>query len=176
MGLVVHPRVQRKAAFLEPGLGIGVVEIVERALGGDDLGAQFLEDLQAIDVIGVIVGHEHLDNGLVGHPADLLEQHGSQGRGAQGIDDDHALIGDHDAGIGYEPLVLDGRAGGALNVIGVRRDLFQRHLHRSRRVALEDGGQILGVGDGVRGQQHKQGTGGKQGLHGSHAHKLRKTN
>ena len=78
MGHVVHPRIQRKAAFLEPGLGVGVVEIVQRALWRDDLGTQFLEHLQAIDVIGMIVGYEHLDDGLVGYPADLFEQHGGQ--------------------------------------------------------------------------------------------------
>ena len=59
----------------------------------------FLEGLQTVDMIRVIVADDDSLDGAVGHLADTL-QHAVAQRGCpQGIEHDHPIVGDHESGI-----------------------------------------------------------------------------
>ncbi len=56
--LAVHPGKEVPCALLAPALGFPVREVFERAAMGPDLRSRVLERLQAVEVVGVVMGHD----------------------------------------------------------------------------------------------------------------------
>ena len=81
----------------------------------DDLRAQFLEYLQAVNVISVIVGDNDFADRLVADRTDLAEEPGRQRGRTQGIDDEVALTGDDQDNVIVGADGADTLSGGAGN-------------------------------------------------------------
>jgi len=90
--------------------------------------------LQAIDMVGVVVGDDDVADFFVRHPGNLGQQPlGQRGR-AQGVNHHHAAGGDDEAGVGDKVLVR-GRAQGrqAFYIPAAWRRLARLHGGRGRR-------------------------------------------
>ncbi|MNT31636.1 hypothetical protein D3C72_1674810 [compost metagenome] len=104
---------------LDLGLHVGLAALDDhfpRAAAGDDL-------LRAFGEVGrcaqhahrVVVRQHHVLDGLVGDGADARDQVLRHRRGGGGVDDQHAIVADHDAGIG---IALGGVRPGVLGQLG----------------------------------------------------------
>jgi hypothetical protein len=128
--VVVHPREKR---FLALGQTQGRILGAGCAFGGavhPDFGALRLENLQAVEMVGVVMADDDQLDGLLGDLADQAEHFFGQRRGSEGIEDDHAVARDDKPGIGHEALVLGGcRTGQALNEVTVGAHPHRLHRH-----------------------------------------------
>jgi len=70
-----------------------------------DLGTGGLERLQPVEMVGVVVADDDAADRLLRHAADGLHHCLAQGWGAKGVEDDHAFLGDDEAGVRHETCV-----------------------------------------------------------------------
>ena len=81
------------------------MQVLARRSVGKDARTLRLEGLQAVDMVGMVMGDDHMRHRLRRDLADFGDQCLGQGRRAQCVDDDDPRIGDDEAGVGYEVAV-----------------------------------------------------------------------
>ncbi|MNT10149.1 hypothetical protein D3C72_1449640 [compost metagenome] len=140
VGVGIDPWRQLGARGRQTQRGRFGVDVLSRQAVGNDLGAQRLEDLQAIDVVSVVMRQQHRADGFVRDLPDFLHQRLGQCGRAQRIDHHHAVLRDDETSIGDEVLVLRRtQRRQALHVVhigGYRFDLHRDGCCRRARRAL----------------------------------------
>ena len=101
-GVLVDPRRELLPARLEAPLRRVGVQILAPVALREDRRSSSLEGLQAVDVIGVVVRDDHIADRLRRQAPDRFDQLLRERRGPQCVDHDHAVVGDHEAGVGDE--------------------------------------------------------------------------
>jgi len=109
-----------------------------------DFGAQRLEYLQAVEMVGVVVADDHPPDRLPGDLADQADEFLGQRRRGQRVEHHHAVARDDESGVRHEALVFAGtprQAGPARSSCGRQAHRF----HRYGRLHHVDGrGRVCG--------------------------------
>ena len=90
---VINPGKQLLARGFQAQLGRLAVEVNQRRPVRHDFGAQVLEDLQAINMVGVVMRDQHVRDGQRRDFFDLCHQPRGQRRRTQGVNQHHPRRG-----------------------------------------------------------------------------------
>lgn len=112
----VLPEIRRQAERLGALEGLYTCgdELLAALFPGDDDCAQVGESAVAERVVQMIVGVDHITDGLVGDFTDFLDQMLGLARRGQGIDDQHRIVTDYHPDVG--PELVERRARGNADI------------------------------------------------------------
>ena len=165
-GVFVDPGEEFFPARHQPSLSSFGVEVLVPLVARNDGGAQALKDLQAVDVVGVVVRDDHIAHGLRRHLANAGQKFLRQRRRPQCVDDHHPCRGDDETGV--RNVISVGRRAQrslALDVPGTPGDMLCLHClgrpsHGCRQCHGNEDQPAKGrCSEAARGPQAQQGHG-----------------